>query len=48
MFVPNFKIVGEIVAETSVMKHGQIKGMISMRMLNFSYTIQCLYKNSKS
>ena len=47
MFVPIFKIVGEVIAEKSVMKilfetkeNGQIKGMISMRMLNLSYTMK--------
>ena len=47
MFVPIFKIVGEVIAEKSVMKivfekkkNGQIKGIISMKMLNFSYTMQ--------
>ena len=47
MFIPNFKIVGEVVAEKYVQKilfekkkSGQIKGMINMRMLNLSYTIE--------
>ena len=44
MFVPNFNILGEVVPEKSVTKillekkkNGQIKGVISMRMLNLSY-----------
>ena len=48
----NFKILGEAVAEKSVTKNfiekktkGQIKGMISMRMMNLSYTIQQVIHN---
>ena len=53
MFIANFKILGEVVAEKCVMKNfekmknGQIQGMcnISMRMLNLSYTIQVVIPN---
>ena len=50
MFVPNFKILGAVVPEESVTKtfigeeeNGETKGMISIRMLNPSYTIQMSY-----
>ena len=51
MFVPNFKILDEVVPEKSVTKNfekkknGQIKGMLSMRMQNLSYTIQVVIPN---
>ena len=52
MFVPNFKILGEVVPEKSVTKNylmerknEQIKGMISMRVLILSYTIQEVIAN---
>ena len=52
MFVRNFKILGTVVLEKSLTKHligerenGQIKGMISIRMLIFSFTIQVFVCN---
>ena len=52
MFIRNFKILGAVVPEKSLTKillekkkNGQIKGMIGMRMLILSYTIQQVIPN---
>ena len=55
VFVPKFKILGAVVPEKSLTKkkknilekkkNGQVKGMISMRMLILSYTMQVVLPN---